>query len=90
MANIFPGTDVGDQAWRAFRRDLPALLGNHRGQWVAYRGEQQLGTGLTPASLYDEWLSRGIAPEDLVICQVEPIVEETMMGMGEVIEKDER
>ena len=29
----------------AFRRDLPELLKNHYGQWVAYHGDERLGLG---------------------------------------------
>ena len=29
----------------AFRRELPELLKNHYGQWVAYHGDERLGLG---------------------------------------------
>ncbi len=84
VANLFPGTDFGEQAWLAFRHDLPRLLEGHQGEWAAYRGGQLLGTGLTATDLYDRCLDRGVAPEELIVCQIEPIVGEETLGMSGV------
>jgi len=35
--------DLGQQALRAFERDLPRLWAERPGQWVAYKGEHLLG-----------------------------------------------
>jgi hypothetical protein len=35
--------DLGQQALRAFERDLPRLWAERSGQWVAYRGDHLLG-----------------------------------------------
>jgi hypothetical protein len=36
-------SDLAQQALRAFQRDLPDLWAERPEQWVAYRGDQQLG-----------------------------------------------
>jgi hypothetical protein len=84
MANVFPATELGQRAWLAFRRDLPGLLEGCQGQWAAYRGDQFLGTGANATDLYDVCLRQGVAPGDLVICQIEPILGEQALGMGGV------
>ena len=35
--------ELGQQAFRAFERDLPQLWEERPGQWVAYQGERCLG-----------------------------------------------
>jgi hypothetical protein len=57
---------------QAFYRDLPQLLQERPGQWVAYYGNQQLGFGATSTELYRECLRRGLAPEDIGLFSIEP------------------
>jgi hypothetical protein len=78
----FPPTALAEQAWAAFERDLPLLLEKVRGQFVAYRGNRQLGTSPLPTRLYDECLRQGFAPEEFVIVQVEPTSGTDVVGMG--------
>jgi hypothetical protein len=82
MANVFPETGWGEQAWLRHQRELPRLLETERGKWVAYHGGNCLGIASTHLRLYDEWVARGVAPEELVICQIEPIEEQQSWGMG--------
>ena len=42
----------------AFRRELPKLLGEHGGKWVAYHHEDRVGFGSSKTQLYKECLSR--------------------------------
>ena len=55
------------RAQRLFRRDLPRLLLSHDGQWVAYRGDQQVGFGDSMLDLYRECFRMGIKPDELVV-----------------------
>ena len=41
----------------AFRRDLPELLNEHAGEWVAYHHEDCVGFGGSKTQLYKECLS---------------------------------
>jgi hypothetical protein len=61
------------QGQEAYRRDLPELLKKHKGKWVAYSGDRQLGIGRSKPELFqwcvrqglgrDEFVVRGITPE---------------------------
>ena len=82
MVNVFPDNIFGEQAWHAHQRELPRLLNNARGQWVAYHGEQCLGVSPTHLRLYEECLARGYSSEELVICQIEPIEDQESFGMS--------
>jgi hypothetical protein len=82
LANVFPDNELGRQAWAAHQRDLPALLETARGQWVAYHGGERLGIAPLHTRLYEECLARGLSPEELVICQVEPIDGVEVIGTG--------
>jgi hypothetical protein len=78
----FPANDLGEQSWAAFERELPHLLETSRGQWVAYSGDQRLGVGPLHTRLYEECVQRGFAPEELVICQIEPVLGQEGVGLG--------
>jgi hypothetical protein len=82
MVGCFPPTDLAEQAWSAFERDLPLLLEKAPGQFVAYRGGRQLGFAPLPTSLYDECLRQGLAPEEFVIVQVAPAGGTDVVGLG--------
>jgi hypothetical protein len=84
VVNWFPPTELGQQALVAYERDLSALLPASRGQWVAYHGGQQIGFGPSNARLYDEALSRGFSPAEIVICQIEPLGGKESSGTGMV------
>jgi hypothetical protein len=82
MVNVFPDSTLGQQAWLAHQRELPRLLETARGQWVAYHGDGCLGVGPSPLRLYEACVARGFSPEELVICQIEPIAGQESVGMG--------
>ena len=71
-----------EQAELAFQRDLPALLKERPGEWVAYHGEKQLGAGPKNTELYEECVRRGFSPGELALCRVEEIVGEEAVGLG--------
>jgi hypothetical protein len=82
MANIFPDSPLGEQAWAAFERDLPGLLETSRGQWAAYHGAQRLAVGPQHTRLYEECIRRGLSPDEFVICEIEPNEGYEVLGMG--------
>jgi hypothetical protein len=55
------------QSQRAFRHDLPALLLDCAGRWVAYRGERQVGCGDSIIDLYRNCFGMGIKSDELVV-----------------------
>ena len=56
----------------AFRRDLQELLKTHRGQWVAYHGDERLGFGRRQTPLYQECLRRGLSRDEFIVWGIEP------------------
>jgi hypothetical protein len=66
----------------AFRRDLPDIVRTHRGNWVAYHGDERIGFGKTQTELYMECFRRGLTRDDFVVCGVE----EGTFDAGEEIE----
>jgi hypothetical protein len=68
----------------AFRRDLPQLLSERPGQWVAYHGHQQIGFGPTKQQLYQECLSRGLQRDEFLVLSIEPEMGDLMFGPGAI------
>src|SRR4051794_15607842 len=66
----------------AFRLDLPQLLKERPGQWVAYHGHQRLDFAATKPQLYQECVNRGLQPEEFHILSIEPEMGELMFGPG--------
>jgi hypothetical protein len=60
------------QAILAFWHDLPQLLQERPGQWVAYHGDRQLGFGATRFELWQECLRKGLVPEEFLVRSIEP------------------
>jgi hypothetical protein len=58
---------------RAFERDLAGLLQTHYRQWVAYRGDEQLGFGRSETELYECCLRHGWNPHEFVVRSIEPL-----------------
>ena len=53
------------------REELPALLPDHAGLWVAYAGAQQLGFGKTKTELYQKLLAQGRKRGEFIVRCVE-------------------
>src|SRR5438046_500005 len=51
----------------AFRRDFPQLLKKHRGKWVAYSGDQQMGIARSDLDLYEQCFRSGLKRTEFVI-----------------------
>jgi hypothetical protein len=60
-------------AHKAFERDLPQLLRERPGQWVAYLGDKPLGFAKTKEELYQRYLSQGY--EEFFVRCIEPYPE---------------
>jgi hypothetical protein len=60
------------QALRTYWRDLPQLLQERPGQWVAYHGDRQLGFAGTRYELWQECLKQGLRPDEFLIRIIEP------------------
>lgn len=58
------------EAQATFLRDLPKLLKERCGQWVAYFGTERLGFGTTKTALCQECCQRGY--EEFLIRRIEP------------------
>jgi hypothetical protein len=69
------------EAQEAFRRDLPQLLKERPGQWVAYSGEQRIGFGATQLGLYQECLRRGFKEDEFLVRSIEPEVYEIVLNL---------
>jgi len=54
------------------RRDLPELLHDHHGAWVAYKGDERLEIGSSKTSLYRKYLDQGLGRDELLVLCVEP------------------
>jgi hypothetical protein len=68
----------------AFRRDLPQLLSERPGQWVAYHGHQQIGFAATKQQLYQECLNRGLQQDEFLVLSIEPEMGDMMFGPGAI------
>jgi hypothetical protein len=67
------GIPAGIAASRqAFRDELPQLLREHAGQWVAYHRKQCLGFSTSQRALYKECLDRGFSLDEVLVCSIEP------------------
>lgn len=55
----------------AFRRDLPELLRNSRGMWVAYHGDERIAVGRSQIALYELCFRRGLTRDDFIVCGIE-------------------
>ncbi len=62
---------LGPLALATFRRDLPRLLEERPGQWVAYHGDQLVGFAKTARELHQECLRRGYRGPDYTIRCIE-------------------
>ncbi len=58
----------------AFRRDLPKLLEEHDGEWVAYHHDQRVQLGSSGRAIYRNCLERGISQDDFIVRRIVPDV----------------
>jgi hypothetical protein len=58
--------------YEVFLRDLPGLLSDHAGQWVAYAANRQIGIHASKRSLYRQCIAAGHSDGEFLICGIEP------------------
>jgi len=63
---------LAQQALQAFERALPVLWAERPGQWVAYRGDKQLGFAPHKHELYQQCLNQGLVLDEFVVFCIEP------------------
>jgi hypothetical protein len=51
----------------AFYRDLAELLTTHYGKWIAYHGDERVGTGRSETELYEQCLRRGFKEDEFIV-----------------------
>jgi hypothetical protein len=64
--------ELQQAAFRAFARDLPALLGDYSGKWVAYHGAERLGIADDDTDLYELGRQRGLSPLSMLVIGIDP------------------
>jgi hypothetical protein len=67
-----PTASEMDQAFAAFRTELPKLLETHRGQWVAHHGHQRIGIASTADKLFRLGLELGLGEEEFLVSHIAP------------------
>jgi hypothetical protein len=59
-------------AFEAFIRELPALLSEHAGKWVAYHGAERLGIADDDTDLYKLGWQQGLSPQSMLVIGIDP------------------
>jgi hypothetical protein len=59
-------------AFATFSRDLPALLEEQPGKWVAYHGAERLGIADDDRTLYELGRQRGLSPQSMLVIGIDP------------------
>ncbi|HKI31756.1 MAG TPA: hypothetical protein VKA46_07800 [Gemmataceae bacterium] len=59
-------------AFEAFARELPALLGEQAGKWVAYHGTERLGIADDDADLYALGRQQGLSAQSMLVIGIDP------------------
>ena len=63
---------VAQLGWETFQRDLPELVKERRGWWVAYHGDRRLALAADDRELYQRFWSEGVPEDELVVEYIEP------------------
>jgi hypothetical protein len=84
--------ELQQTAFDAFARDLPALLDEQAGKWVAYHGPERLGIADNDTDLYELGRQRGLPPQAMLVIGIDPeadqvpILSETALSARELAE----
>jgi hypothetical protein len=70
--NEYKPNPVALLALETFRRDLPALMKQRPGDWVAYHGDRRVGIAKTDLELYKECKRQGLPDDECIISPIEP------------------
>lgn len=76
-------TETIEAATKAFRKDLPELLKQHPGKWVAYHGSEQFGIAEDDFDLYRACYKQGWKLSEFIVERIEPAnANALIMGPG--------
>ena len=73
--------EMGQQAFRAFERDLPQLWEERPGQWVAYQGDAVWASRSRSTSSITSRFEQGLTREEFVVFCIEPLETEIIFGV---------
>ena len=62
-----PASPLFFRSFDAFYRNLPHLLGKYYGKWVAYHGDEFVGTGRSATDLRKKCLRRGFKEDKFAV-----------------------
>jgi hypothetical protein len=63
----FVGSSLHERSRAAFYRDLPNLLQRYCGLWVAYHGDEFIGSAPTQTELFEQCFARGLENHEFVV-----------------------
>ncbi len=72
--------DARELARQGFTRDLPQLLNNHFGCWVAYHGPRQVGIARHSGELHELCRQQHLPPDEILLFEIVPPDEEIVFG----------
>jgi hypothetical protein len=71
------------QAQVRHRRDLPELLKEHPGEWVAYLGAERLAIGKSERELTEKCIHRGLKDDEFLVRAIakhsDPVIDATTL-----------
>ena len=77
---VMQKSELGQQALRAFERDLPRLWQERPEQWVAYQGDRLLGFAAQKHELYQQCFQQGLRRDEFFIFCIEAQATEMVLG----------
>jgi hypothetical protein len=72
--------DLRQQARQAFARELPALLVDRLGQWVAFHGIRRICCALHTGEIRQVCARQGLSYDEVTIFEIVPPDEEMVLG----------
>jgi len=73
QCDLATSADVQRTSWEAFRSQLPRLLQQARGRWVAFRGQTQVALCASKQEVYEQLTNIGCPLEEAVVRRIAPL-----------------
>jgi hypothetical protein len=70
---IISKTNVQEAGWTTFRHELPRLLNEAPGKWVAFHGERQVALEASKLEVYRQLEQAGCPLEEVIVRRIEPL-----------------
>ena len=67
-------------ARQRFARDLPRLLSEHLGYWVAYHGERQIAIARHSGEVHDKCRQQGLLLDEVMLFEIAAPEEDLLTG----------